>query len=144
MHVQQYIKIWCQYIHPALSTSASVLIPKIKYISTMKSGKWLEAQRELFNFEALTATAVFPLFLFIKLDRTADPAQCNAVQTTSFRAPVSTRLTTFNFTANDKLSLCTFFHVRVSRWRKKLFTTAKQNSNNTVTSVRLDFYAAGK
>jgi len=73
----------------------------------MKSGKWLEALREIFNFEALTAGAVFPLFLFLKLDRTADPAQCYALQTP---------LPTFNFTASDKLSLCTFtdfFHTQV-------------------------------
>jgi hypothetical protein len=78
----------------------------------------LQEQRELLNFEALKSAAVFPLFLFLKLDRTADPAQCNAVQTTSCCAPVSTPLTTFNFTVNDKLSLCTFtdfFHARVSR-----------------------------
>jgi len=84
----------------------------------MKSGKRLEAQRELFNFEAPKAAAVFPLLVFLKSDRTADAAQCYASQITSCCAPVSTPLTTFNFTANDKLSLCTFtdfFHALVSR-----------------------------
>jgi hypothetical protein len=83
----------------------------------------LEAQRELFNFEALKGAAVFPhiliLLIFLKIDRTAIPAQCNALQTTSWCAPVSTRLAAFNITANDKLSLLhlyrRFFHARVSR-----------------------------
>jgi hypothetical protein len=78
----------------------------------------LAPQREIFNFEALKGAAVFPLFLFLKTDRTADPAQCYALQTKRCSALVSARLTTFSFTANKKLSLCTFadfFHARVSR-----------------------------
>jgi len=89
----------------------------------------LEAQRELFNFEALKAAAVFPLFLVLKLDRTADPAQCNAVQTTSCCAPVSTCLTTFNFTANDKLScasLQNIFHGDVFPGFDSLMTVARR------------------